>query len=237
MNRLAVTLVIVAIVVIGTVAGVLFILQPDAAYQPENASPNRTIALPDPMLESETSVEEALSRRRSLRSYRDEPPTLSEIAQLLWAAQGITDPSGQRTAPSAGALYPLEIYIVAGDVVGLPAGIYRYQPQEHTLTRVAEGDRRGELYRATLNQEAVMNAPAVIVLSGVYARTTTKYGERGVRYVLMEAGHVAENIYLQAVPLDLGTVAIGAFADDEVRGVLHMVEGEHPLYVMPVGRR
>jgi SagB-type dehydrogenase family enzyme len=195
------------------------------------------LILPTPRHDSETSVEEALLERRSVRSYADEPPTLAEVSQLLWAAQGITNPSGGRTAPSAGALYPLEIYLLSGEVNDLPAGLYHYKPDDHSLTLVMGGDQRQALYEAALNQSAVKDATAVIVITAIYERTTVKYGERGIRYVHMEVGCVAQNIYLQAVSLDLGTVFIGAFHDDGVRQVLQLGADEHPLALMPVGRK
>jgi SagB-type dehydrogenase family enzyme len=171
------------------------------------------------------------------RWVKDEPTTISEVSQLLWAAQGITDQGGFRTAPSAGALYPLELYVVAGKVNGLPAGIYKYRAKSHELLSIVKGDRTTDLCNAALGQLSVRKAAAVFVLSGVYERTTVKYGERGIRYVHMEAGHAAQNIYLQAVPLGLGTVVIGAFHDEEVKRVLKMEDREMPLYIMPVGRR
>ncbi|MDI6719178.1 MAG: SagB/ThcOx family dehydrogenase [Methanomicrobiales archaeon] len=238
MNRNTLVTVAAALAAVGIAVGILLALQPDAGPPSPAALRTGVLALPDPVRDSGTSVEEALYRRRSVRSYREEPLTLGEVAQLLWAAQGVTDPAlGRRTAPSAGALYPLETYLVAGDVQGLPDGIYRYRPQEHALEMVADGDRREELYRASVSQEAVRDAPAAIVLSGVYDRTTVKYGERGIRYVHMEAGHAAENVYLQAESLGIGTVTIGAFFDGEVVRLLRMEEGENPLYVMPIGRR
>ena len=185
----------------------------------------------------ETSVEQALLERRSVRSYTGEPLTLAEISQLLWAAQGITNDRGGRTAPSAGALYPLEIYLLAGDVTDLPAGIYHFIPNEHSLKLVVEGDRRQALYEAALSQGSVKDAAAVIVITAIYERTTGKYGERGIQYVHMEVGTVAQNIYLQAVSLDLGTVFIGAFHDGQVRNVLLLAEDEVPLGIMPVGRK
>jgi SagB-type dehydrogenase family enzyme len=175
--------------------------------------------------------------RRSVRSYRDEPLSLAQIGQLLWAAQGITDPArGYRTAPSAGALYPLEVYLVAGIVDGLPAGVYRYDSGAHSLTPVKNGDQRIALYEAALRQSAVRDAPAVLVIGGVYERTTGKYGERGLRYVYLEAGHAAQNVLLQAVALGLGAVVIGAFDDDGVRQAAGMSAAEQPLYVVPVGK-
>lgn len=195
------------------------------------------IKLPKPKYDGKTSVEKALLKRRSVREYKDKPLTLAEISQLLWAAQGITDPEGLRTAPSGGALYPLEVYVAAGDAKDLPAGIYKYQPQKYELVKVAEGDKRNELYNAAFEQSSIKNAPISIIFSAVYRRTTVKYGERGIRYVYMEAGHVAQNIFLQAVSLNLGTVVMGAFSDKEVKKVINMPPEEEPLCIMPIGRK
>ncbi|MFH1672413.1 MAG: SagB/ThcOx family dehydrogenase [Pseudomonadota bacterium] len=195
------------------------------------------IRLPEPGYDSKTSVEKALLERRSVRDYKDVPLTLSEVGQLLWAAQGITDRRGFRTAPSAGALYPLELYVVAGNVNNLPDGIYKYRPYGHELMRVVEGDKRIELCNAALGQSPVRDAAAVIVFSAVYERTTGKYGQRGIQYVYMEVGHAAQNICLQTASLNLGTVTIGAFYDDTVKRILNMPEKEEPLYIIAVGRR
>ncbi|MDN7025178.1 SagB/ThcOx family dehydrogenase [Methanoculleus sp. FWC-SCC1] len=198
---------------------------------------NGTVDLPAPRMESNTSIEEAIAARRSVREYTGEPITIAELSQLLWAAQGITSPEGHRSAPSAGALYPLEVYVAAGSVRELPPGVYRYAPDGHRLTRVREGDFRAELAEAAVGQESVRAAAADIIIAGVYERTTGKYGERGVRYVHMEAGHASENIYLQAESLGLGTVAIGAFDETALQRIMGMAENATPLYVMPVGRR
>jgi SagB-type dehydrogenase family enzyme len=195
-----------------------------------------TIILPEPRDSGEISIEQALLERRSVRNYKDEALTLAEVYQLLWAAQGITHPRGYRTAPSAGALYPLELYVVAGNVTGLQAGIYKYRPQGHELEKVAGVDVRTKLCAAALDQECVEDGAAVLVFAAVYERTTRKYGERGVRYVHMEVGHAAQNVYLQAVSLGLGTVVVGAFDDDEVKKLLQMEDDERALCIMPVGR-
>jgi len=200
-------------------------------YEPE------IIKLPEPKYDSSISIEGALLKRRSVRAFKDKPVTLSEVSQPLWAAEGIADPGGLRTAPSAGALYPLELYVVTGNVNGLPAGIYKYRPKRHELLSIAKGDSRIHLCNAALGQSPIRRAAAVIVLSGVYERTTNKYGERGISYVHMEAGHAAQNVSLQAVSLWLGTVVIGAFRDEEVKRMLKMEDRERPLYIMPVGRR
>ena len=197
----------------------------------------KTIKLPEPRYESEISVEEALLARRSVRNYKNEPLTLKEVSQLLWAAQGITNEKGSRSAPSAGALYPLEVYVVAQNVDSLSGGIYKYKPQGHELTKVVEGDKRMGLYNAALDQSAVKDAAVVVVFSAVYERTAEKYGERGERYVHLETGHAAQNVYLQAISLGLGTVVIGAFNDNEVKKIMNMQDDEQPLYIMPVGRK
>lgn len=193
------------------------------------------ITLPEPLFKGKILTEEALKRRRSVREYQDKPLTLEEISQLLWAAQGITGEYGMRTSPSAGALYPIELYIVAGRVDGLAAGIYRYRPKGHELQKIAEGDKRGDLYQAALEQESLRDGAAAVVIAAVYGRTTRKYGGRGIMYVHMEVGGVAENIYLQAVSLGIGTVFLGAFDDEMVKKVVNMAEGEEPLAIMPLG--
>jgi len=195
------------------------------------------IKLPEPRFKSKISLEETLLKRRSVRDYKDEPLNLEEISQLLWAAQGITSPEGLRTAPSAGALYPIEVYIVVGKVNDLPTGIYKYKPQTHELERISEGDERIKLSEAALGQIWVKKAPAVIVFSAVYERTTAKYGERGTKYVHMEVGHASQNVYLQAEALNLGSVTVGAFDDEEVKKIMGMPGEEKPLYIMPVGKK
>ena len=194
------------------------------------------IKLPAPRYESKTSLEKALRERRSVREFKKETLTLSEIAQLLWSAQGITASGGLRTAPSAGALYPLEVYIIVGNVTNMKSGIYKYIPESHELVKVIEGDKRSEMSKAALHQSPITDAPAVIVFSAVYERTSGKYGERGIRYVQMEAGHAAQNILLQAVSLNLGAVVMGAFEDDKVERAMDLKPDEKPLYVIPVGR-
>ncbi len=195
----------------------------------------KIIKLPQPKFDSNTSIEQALLKRRSVRYYKNEPLKLAEISQLLWAGQGITAAGGYRTAPSAGALYPLELYVVAGNVDGIANGIYKYEPNNHELAMIAEGDKRKELYNSALYQESIREAPAIIVISAVYERTTWKYRERGIRYAHIEVGHVAQNIYLEAVALNLGVVAIGAFEDDKVAKAMNLSDKEHPLYIIPVG--
>ena len=194
------------------------------------------IGLPQPRFHSQVSLEETLLNRRSVREYDDTPLTLEEVSQLLWATQGLTAEWGGRTAPSAGALYPLELYLVAGNVSGLAPGVYRYRPREHDLVKTGDEDLRNPLARAALNQACVQEGAIDIVIAAVYGRTTQKYGERGIRYVHMEAGHAAQNLYLQATAMELGMVTVGAFYEEQVREILSLPENEEPLYIVPVGR-
>lgn len=190
--------------------------------------------LPAPKKRSGVSLEETIFNRRSIREYKDEALALEEVSQVLWAAQGITCQWQGRTAPSAGALYPLEIYLVAGKVNGLEPGIYHYRPNGHLLVKIVDGDKRSALFNVCLWQSPINNAPISFVICAEYQRTTQKYGERGKRYVHIEVGHVGQNIYLQAEALGLKTVSIGAFSDEAVKKVLGIKE--EPLYIMPVGR-
>jgi SagB-type dehydrogenase family enzyme len=202
------------------------------------------IALPYPKLRGSVSVEEALANRRSVREFREEPLTLEELGQILWAAYGISEVTyGLRTAPSAGAQYPLELYAVVGERGVetqdgfLTPGVYHYDPHAHAISLRKAGDYRRELYHAALDQTWVLTAPVSLVFTAVYSRTVRIYGERGrVRYVPMDLGHAAQNVYLQATAMGLGTVAVGAFYDDEVARILDLPAEETPLYIMPIGR-
>lgn len=190
----------------------------------------QTIDLPSPRLKGTLTLEESLSQRRSVREFTEDKLSLEEIGQLLWAAQGITHMSGYRTAPSAGALYPLEVYVITQE------GAYHYDPQLHRINIPLQGDLRPELYAAALQQEPVLNAPIVFVITAVYERTEQKYGEeRSARYVQLEAGHAAQNLLLQAIALELGAVPIGAFSDEEIKTALSLQDDQQPLYLIPVG--
>ena len=185
------------------------------------------------------SLEEAIARRRSIRHFTSEPLSLSQLSQILWTTQGITDISeGYRAAPSAGATYPLEILVACGkkSINEVDAGIYHYNIDNHSLTLHHSGDVRPELARAALDQEFIYEAPVDIIICAVYSRTLMRYGDRGERYVHIEVGHAGQNIYLQATALGLATVAIGAFHDERVREVLRLDKQYKPLYIMPVGR-
>jgi SagB-type dehydrogenase family enzyme len=216
------------------------------AALPDSHTVIAAVMLPAPRLSSDVSVEEALAKRRSVRAYEDSALALAEVSQLLWSAYGLTRPiegapaflrGGLRTAPSAGALYPLEIYLVAKRVEGLEAGIYLYDSQAHRLSLLDPGDRWGDLAAAAFNQPHFETAAAAIVYSAVFERTTGTYGSRGrERYVCMDLGHSAENVYLQAAALGIGTCAIGAFNDLALKQVVGMTKAEEPLYIMPIGK-
>lgn len=221
-------------------AALIFSVYYSVVWKPEKSHPvvyeGPALDLPKPRYSSNMSVEEALLNRRSKREYLQEALTLEEISQLLWSAQGVTGKGFLRTAPSAGGTYPLEVYLVAGNVSGIEAGIYHYIPEHHRITKIGSGDYRKELEAAAGGQRWVGEAAADIVIIAVYDRTTSVYGERGIRYVHLEAGHAAQNIYLQATALGLGTVAVGAFDDNMVSNILNTTEKETPLYIMPLGR-
>jgi SagB-type dehydrogenase family enzyme len=192
--------------------------------------------LPAPQHRGLVSVERALAARRSIRKFLNSPLELQEASQLLWSAQGISNSRGYRTAPSAGALYPLEVYAAVGNVTDLEAGIYKYIIREHALLEKAEGDRRQDICSAALHQSYISAAPVVLLLCTVNDRVLNKYGERGMRYVFMEVGHAAQNVCLQAVALGLGTTVIGAFRDSDVKAAVNMDENEHPACIITAGR-
>jgi len=219
---------------IGSTALLLGVLALGCGGRLESGEETLEVKLPEARIVGDVSLGEAIAARRSVRAYEEASLTLEEVGQLLWAAQGITAEWGGRAAPSAGATYPLEVYVVAGEVEGLEPGVYRYLPDSHSARLVKEGDLRAELSSAALGQEWVRTAPASLVIAAAYGRTTRQYGERGERYVHMEVGHVGQNVYLQAAALALGTVMVGAFDDAEVKNLLGT--DEEPLAIMPVGR-
>jgi SagB-type dehydrogenase family enzyme len=181
-------------------------------------------------------LEGLLHGRRSVRAFAESGLTIDDAARLLFAGQGVNRPKGLRTVPSAGALYPLELYLVVGDVPPLGPGVYRYRPVEHDLVKTADGDRRKLVAEACLNQLWMADAPAQIVICAVYERVTARYGQRGKQYVHMEAGAASQAIALEAVSLGLGTTFVGAFGDERLQGILGSRSEERPLLVLPVGR-
>lgn len=236
-NEKTIILILVFIVCAG-IAAVIIFQQLKSGDAPASINRVEIMKLPEPKFIGRTSLEETLLNRRSIREFKDQSLTLADVSQLLWAAQGVTEQRrGFRTAPSAGALYPLELYVAVGNVENTASGIYKYRPHEHELVKVADGDVREELCRAALGQSSVRDGAIVLVFSVVYERTTIKYGDRGIQYAHMEVGHAAQNVYLQAVSLDLGTVVIGAFYDDKVKQVMGMEDSEIPLCIMPVGKK
>lgn len=202
----------------------------------DGKGPGQVVKLPEPRRTGPLSLEESIQSRRSVRDYRDAPLSLSEAGQLLWAAQGVTDLKGLRAAPSGGALYPLEVFLVAGNVTNLAPGVYRYAPKNHELHPVTMGDRRKDLCRAALNQEPVRRAPMTLVVAAVYDRITGKYGARGRRYAHIEAGHLAQNVQLQAVSLGLASAVMGAFEEERVLKALKLSGPDQPLYLLPAGK-
>jgi SagB-type dehydrogenase family enzyme len=203
-----------------------------------------TYILPSPKTAGSVSVEEALAKRRSYRHFQNRELSVEQLSQILWAAYGITKPvpdrpllrGGLRTTPSAGALYPFEIYAAVGNVTGIEPGLYKYLSQEHKIIRTIDEDIREALGAAALGQMMVRDAPVTVIYCAVFSRMTQKYGERGrERYVCMDLGHSAQNIYLQAEALRLGTCGVGAFKDSSVSKVLQLPADEEPLYLMPVG--
>jgi len=219
-----------------------------ACEQENNVKPieseGEEIYLPAPQFDGPVSVEKALYNRRSYRNFQDREVSLENLSQILWAAYGVTLPrtdydflrGGFRTAPSAGALYPLDIYIAVGKVSGLTSGLYKYIPKDHKMFHIINDDMRSELCSAALGQIMVKEAPVSLIYTAVFSRTTNKYGQRGRdRYVCMDLGHSAENVYLQVEALGLGTCAIAAFSDDKVSTILKLSKEEEPLYIMPIG--
>lgn len=188
------------------------------------------IKLPEPNMSGKISLEQTIQNRRSECDYLATQLNLEQLSQVLWAAQGITDKSfGFRSAPSAGALYPVSIYVVKAD------GVFRYISDGHKLVKLSDEDVRPSLLRASLGQTFINEAPVDIIIAGNFAITQAKYGARAFRYVCMEAGHIAENIQLQAVALGLVSIPVGAFWDDVIKKVLNLSENEDPLYIIPVG--
>jgi SagB-type dehydrogenase family enzyme len=193
------------------------------------------LSLPPPLKKGSVSVEEAIDGRSSVRAFKDKALTLSQVSQLLWAAQGARGVF--RTCPSAGATYPLHLLLCAKNVEGLSAGVYEYISAEHALSLIYAEDVSKALARSCLGQAFIEEASVNLVLAAVFERTTSRYGRRGIMYVHIEVGHAAENVYLQAYSLGLATCAVGAFYEEEVQKVVHAPKQSIPLYIMPIGYR
>ena len=198
------------------------------------------IKLPKPKTKGEISLEEVINHRYSVRSYSPKPLSLAQLSQILWAACGErvdTTTEASRTIPSAGALYPLEIFVLAGEVEDLDKGLYQYHYRNQSLELLKEEDLREELSRSAWEQDFLAQAPVDLIVAAEPSRTTNVYGERGKRYIQIEVGHLAQNVYLQAEALGLSTCAVGAFDDDEVARVLGLEKDFIPLYILPLGYR
>lgn len=210
---------------------------PGIFFHPPAAPAADLVKLPQPALKGQVSVEEALQKRRTVRSFAARGLNLAQVSQLLWAAQGITDAQGHRTAPSAGATYPLEIYLVAGErgVAKLAPGLYRYRPGDHALELTLKGEHRTTVARACRSQAWMTGAPVMVVIAAEFRRCTNRYGDRGVMYTHMEVGLAGENLFLQAEALGLGAGIVGAFEDKPLHQTLNLPKAYVPLLVMPVG--
>jgi SagB-type dehydrogenase family enzyme len=238
-----VALIFALIVILGIVFFSLFKgITPSKRASSENALSEQQIVmegnvmrLPAPQASGGMSLTEAMSKRRSVRRFSENPLSVRDLSQLLWSAQGITNERGFRTAPSAGATFPLEMFVMVNNVSGLEKGLYHYHPADHTLELVSSDDHSSALRRASLGQAMITDAGAVLIFGALFERTTRRYQERGIRYVHNEVGHASQNVHLQAAALDLGTVVIGAYVDADVEAVLNLDEEIRILYMMPVG--
>jgi SagB-type dehydrogenase family enzyme len=211
------------------IAGLMFAAAPGLGAE--------MVKLPPPSHKGAMSVEEALKVRRTVRQFAARGLDQKQVSQLLWGADGLSDPKGLRTAASAGATYPLEIYVVVGErgVADLPAGVYRYLVKEHALEPGVKGDLRQAVAQASLHQAWMTHAPVLVVIAAEYRRCTARYGERGIMYTHQESGHVGTNVFLQAEAMGLGAGIVGAFEDKGLGGALQLPKEHVPLLVMPVG--
>jgi SagB-type dehydrogenase family enzyme len=217
--------------------GRLFMVMMGLVFTAAFASGGDLVKLPPPSHKGAVSVAEALKARRTVRQFASRPLALAQVGQILWAADGLSDPGGLRTAPSAGATYPLELYLVVGEqgVTNLAPGVYRYLVAGHSLMPTVPGDQRAPVARASLHQSWMAQAPVLVVIAADYRRCTARYGDRGVMYTHMESGHVGQNVFLMAEALGLGAGIVGAFEDRGLSQVLQLPPGQVPLLVMPVG--
>jgi SagB-type dehydrogenase family enzyme len=204
-----------------------------------NQEASDVVTMPQPRTDGGMSVEKALLERRSIRSFRNESLTLDEVSQLCWAAQGVTDDKGHRTSPSAMATYPLEVYLLAGNVTGLPAGVYHYSPQGHNLTLISKGNKIPEFFNSSRGgrEDWRRGSPAVFIITGVFERTNKTSGQDLSRFVYIEAGTAAENLLLEVVSLGLGSTYTAGFDENKTKEYLGLSPGEEAIGVLPVGRK
>ncbi len=186
------------------------------------------IKLPNPKLKGEKSLEECIYERESVRSYKDKEIEIEKVSQILWASQG--KKGHKRTVPSAGATFPLEIYITLKN-----KGYFHYNFEKHILELITDDDLSKKLAEASGNQQSIAEAYFNIIICAVFERTTQRYGERGIRYVFIEVGHCAQNVHLEAVSMGLSSVPIGAYEDNKVKEVLGLKKKIEPLYIIPIG--
>jgi len=229
------TLIIIFVLPIIILLGILIFLHYQKSQLKVMDNNLTIIQLAEPKRRGEISFEETINQRRSVREYKDEPLTFSEVSQLLWSAQGLNQ-KGSRVVPSAGALYPIEVYVVVKNVEGLASGVYHYLPESHSIEIYLQKEISQKLADIALGQEHVLEAPVNIIISGVFSRTTNKYGQRGIQYVYQESGHAAQNVYLQAESLGLGTVVVGAFNQSGIDQLFNFKEDQKVLYIMPLGK-
>jgi SagB-type dehydrogenase family enzyme len=200
--------------------------------------PEQEIRLPLPSISGKISIEEVIQKRRTIRAFKNKPLDIKKLSQILWAAQGITDKDSKlRAAPSAGALFPIWVYIAIGknSVEKIKEGVYKYRPERHTILKIREGDVLQKLALASLGQRWMKEAPIIIILTAQYSRVSIKYGQRGVRYAHIEVGHIGQNIFLQAEGIGLGAGIVGAFIDEAIINILKIPRDHRPLILMPVG--
>ena len=205
--------------------------KPAASNSLSSMAIGQKVGLPPARTKGGMSLFQSLAFRRSVRSYAPRVLTPEELSQLVWAAQGVTSSRGFRTAPSAGATYPIELYLLIRE------GVFRYQPGDHALWKLAGNDRRSHLAEAALGQNWIRTAPLSFVIAGITERTAKRYGQRSERYVVTEAGAVAQNIMLAATALDLGSVIVGAYDDLKVATIAMLQEGATPIALVSVGER
>jgi SagB-type dehydrogenase family enzyme len=219
------------------ITGACLVMMASLLFSAVSGPAAEIVKLPPPACQGKMSVAEALKRRRTVRQFSSKELDLAQVSQLLWGTGGRSGSRGLRTAPSAGATYPLEFYLVVGErgVSGLAPGLYHYRPDSHTLELMQKGDLRHPVARASLHQTWMAAAPVIVVFAAEYRRCTARYGERGIRYTHMEVGHAGQNLFLQAGALGLACGIVGAFEDRALKEILHLPQQHEPLLIMPVG--
>jgi SagB-type dehydrogenase family enzyme len=199
-------------------------------------APSLKVALPEVVLAGEATLRRTLETRRSTREYSEAPLQLQQVASLLWAAQGITSPGGLRTAPSAGAIYPLRGYFLSFRVEGLPAGFYGFAVDTRALTMLTRGDKQAHLVKACSDQQCVQECAAALLLTAWYGRVRREFGALAEKLVAIEAGHIGQNWHLQAAALGLGSISLGNFDATAVKMLLPIPQDEEPVYLLLAGQ-